>query len=417
MAASSARESISVVIVTAFPPELSAWTTGLPLGEALPFEQGASPNQPPLHLNRSLGILGLTTGMGPARAAASITALGYDPRFDLAQSYFIVAGIAGVDPAAGSIGSVFIPRFLIGLGGGYTLDGIGHVPQARTTPDYSRPWPSESEAIARGTFHALSAPLVEWALEFANSTVQLADSPNLERARNGYVTDGATARRPPSIGFGDSATGDTFWAGRTSTAWARNWTAFYSGGKARFAVTQMEDYAIAQALVSLDRGRRANASRLVVFRSASDYCYPPDGKSVSTWFFGATHMATPEALAAVYAAAAPIASALAAPPDDRTESDAGPDGAFGGSLGLLLLLLLLLLPIVLGTFAVMAYARKRTAGRAIVREVASAPAIARASTSADADADAELTRTTSTRRREQEQHDHSDVQLVLAESK
>ena len=43
--------------------------------------------------------------MATARAAASVMALGSDPRFDLTHAYWIVAGTAGVDPKVGSAAS------------------------------------------------------------------------------------------------------------------------------------------------------------------------------------------------------------------------------------------------------------------------------------------------------------------------
>src|SRR5260370_16148329 len=58
-----------------------------------------------LRLNPTTGVLGLLTGVGTSRATASVMALGLDPRFDLTHAYFLVAGIAGIDPAMGSLGS------------------------------------------------------------------------------------------------------------------------------------------------------------------------------------------------------------------------------------------------------------------------------------------------------------------------
>src|SRR6202453_2634548 len=51
------------------------------------------------------GVLGMLTGVGTARAAASVMALGLDPRFDFSKAYWIVAGIGGGDPADVSLGS------------------------------------------------------------------------------------------------------------------------------------------------------------------------------------------------------------------------------------------------------------------------------------------------------------------------
>lgn len=320
-----------VVIITAFPPELSRWITTLPLGEELPFPAGLSSGQPPLRANRSLGVLGFTSGMRPSRAAASLLALGHDTRLDLRESHWLVAGIAGVDPAWGSIGSVFLPRYLIGLGGSYYIDGEGHVPHGRSgSDDYGPPLPTQQEAIERQSLFVLDADLVAWAHGVASSAAVLPDTPLLQQARAGYTaSDEAPAREPPAVRYGDSATGETFWAGRESTQWARDSTRFWSAGRATFGVTQEEDIAYASALSALQRdGGRANASRLVVMRAASDYTYAPAGRALREWFFDdPTHMLAHEAFDALVAAGLPVVTALVA------RGGGGGDGGEGGTGG------------------------------------------------------------------------------------
>src|SRR5258708_24949148 len=56
-------------------------------------------------VNADGSVIGIVTGIGNPSAAASIMALGLDPRFDLTQSYWLVAGLAGIDPADPSIRS------------------------------------------------------------------------------------------------------------------------------------------------------------------------------------------------------------------------------------------------------------------------------------------------------------------------
>jgi purine nucleoside permease len=51
------------------------------------------------------GLIGTITGMGTAKAATSTMALGLDPRFGFSQAYWLVAGIAGIDPDRGTVGS------------------------------------------------------------------------------------------------------------------------------------------------------------------------------------------------------------------------------------------------------------------------------------------------------------------------
>ena len=81
-----------------------------------------------IHLNSDTGVLGIVTGMGTANAAASVMALGLDPRFDLSKAYWLVAGISGFDPADASLGSVAWAEYLV--------DGdLAHEIDAREIPD------------------------------------------------------------------------------------------------------------------------------------------------------------------------------------------------------------------------------------------------------------------------------------------
>src|ERR1700720_4796689 len=100
---------VKVVVVTMFergadtgdePGEFQYWVERSKLDRVISFPQGYHD----LRMNQD-GVLGIVTGVGIAKAAASIMALGLDPRFDLRKAYWLVAGIAGIDPADGSLGS------------------------------------------------------------------------------------------------------------------------------------------------------------------------------------------------------------------------------------------------------------------------------------------------------------------------
>ena len=47
----------------------------------------------------------VAAAFGKERGLGAIMALGLDPRFDFRNAYWLVAGIAGVDPADASLGS------------------------------------------------------------------------------------------------------------------------------------------------------------------------------------------------------------------------------------------------------------------------------------------------------------------------
>ena len=100
---------IKVVVVTMFergedtgdaPGEFQLWVEREHLDQVLPMPAGYHH----VRLNRD-GVLGMLTGVGTAKAAASVMALGLDPRFDLSKAYWLVAGIGGGDPADVSLGS------------------------------------------------------------------------------------------------------------------------------------------------------------------------------------------------------------------------------------------------------------------------------------------------------------------------
>ena len=84
----SGKLPVRVVVVTTFelgndtgdtPGEFQAWVERLPLTQTIPFPLGNHP----LRYNAEKQVLGIVTGEGSLRAAASIMALGLDPRFDL----------------------------------------------------------------------------------------------------------------------------------------------------------------------------------------------------------------------------------------------------------------------------------------------------------------------------------------------
>jgi len=54
--------------------------------------------------------------------APSIKALGMDPRFDLSKAYWLVAGIAGVNPNEASIGSATWAEWVIDSDLGFEVD-------------------------------------------------------------------------------------------------------------------------------------------------------------------------------------------------------------------------------------------------------------------------------------------------------
>jgi purine nucleoside permease len=287
---SSSRIPVKFVVVTTFdtgddltaPGEFNTWVVNFPLTEVIPFPQGYHD----LRYNPSKQVLGIETGEGPTHMAASITALANDRRFDFSHAYWILAGIAGIDPNAGPVGSAAWASYVIDGDLAYEIDAreipsgwtTGYVPLGRTAP-YQLPVPPASSINGVNLFQ-LNAPFVNWAYQFSHAHVALPDTQNLQTVRSLYKTYPAT-QFPPQVLKGDVLAAGTFWIGELLNTWAENWVKYWSQGKAVFTMTSEEDAGYAQALTFLSQVHTIDFNRVLVLRSASDFCVPYPGQTAS----------------------------------------------------------------------------------------------------------------------------------------
>ena len=276
---------VKVVVVTMFergadtgdePGEFQYWVEREKLDRVLPFPQGYRA----LRMSGD-GVLGTVTGVGTARAAANIMALGLDPRFDLSKAYWLVAGIAGIDPADGSVGSAAWAEWVVDGDLGYEIDAreippdwkTGFVPLRRTVP-YEQP----RQAADAGESYHLNPALVDWAFRLTQS-VEIPDSEAVRHERSRY--DSTNARRPPFVLKGDTISSSTFWHGRLFSEWANDWARYHSDGKANYVTTAMEDTGTLQALSFLAKTGRVDLNRVMVLRTASDFDQPAPGETAA----------------------------------------------------------------------------------------------------------------------------------------
>jgi purine nucleoside permease len=268
---------VKVVVVTMFelgedtgdrPGEFQTWVERLPLPEHVPFPQGHRD----LRYSPEKGVLGLVTGIGTARSASSVMALGMDPRFDLTRAYWLVAGIAGADPNDMSIGSAAWAEWVVDGDLSHEIDPreapegwpTGYTPLRRAEP-YAQPVPEDDE----GVVYHLDPGLVGWAYRLTKD-VELADADALRRLRQRYVGH-PKAQEPPKVIRGDNLAAMTFWHGRLLNDWANGWTAYWTRGRGDFVTTAMEDSGTLQALTWLGKAGRVDPGRVLVLRTASNY--------------------------------------------------------------------------------------------------------------------------------------------------
>ena len=268
---------IKVVVINMFeqgadtgdvPGEYQYWVEREHLNTILPFPAGYHD----LRINDN-GVLGVLTGVGTARAAATIMALGLDPRFDLTHAYFLVAGIAGIDPEVGSLGSAVWSDYIVDGDLAHEIDAreipadwkTGYVPLGKSTP-YEQP--RAARFGDDGNVYQLNPTLVSWAFNLTKET-PLPDTPQIAERRMAFA--GNAAHRPPFVLRGDNLSAATFWHGKLMNQWARDWVKYQTDGKATYAVCGMEDSGTLQSLTWLAKAHKVDINRVLVLRTASNY--------------------------------------------------------------------------------------------------------------------------------------------------
>jgi purine nucleoside permease len=267
---------VKVVVVAMFevgedtgdaPGEYQLWVEREHLDQVFPLPAGYHH----VRMNKD-GVLGMLTGVATAKAAASVMALGLDPRFDLTKAYWVIAGIGGGDPADVSLGSAVWANHVIDGDIGYEIDAreipadwpTGFVPLRKTVP-YEQPVKAQLD----GEAYTLNQDLVAWAYHLTKD-VPLADSEQMRVSRARY-SGFPNAMKPPFVARGDALSAGTFWHGTRMDEWANEWTRYYTGGQGNFMIAAMEDSGTLQALTFLDQAGRADLKRVLVLRTVSNY--------------------------------------------------------------------------------------------------------------------------------------------------
>ena len=292
---STAPIPVKVVVVTMFETgadtgdkagEFQRWYERVPLDTRFP----APHMHHDIHMNLESGVLGIVTGMGTANAAASVMALGLDPRFDLSKAYWLVAGISGFDPADASLGSVAWAEWLV--------DGdLAHEIDSREIPDgwnhgyfplFSQgPEDASRKSYTLGEVFRLNTGLVDWAYGLTRD-MPLPDHPTLEAARKPYV-DYPVGQQPPRVIKGDQLAAMTFWHGELLNDWANAWVKYWTDGQGEFVSSAMEDTGTFQSLTYLDAAGKVDKDRVMVLRTASNFTLPPPGKTAAAYLLEEQH--------------------------------------------------------------------------------------------------------------------------------
>ncbi|ADW67923.1 purine-nucleoside phosphorylase [Granulicella tundricola] len=271
-------QRIKLVLIAAFEPdwplnegpvpgELTLFRQRNNLTQTIPLEAAYRPL-----LTDGAGTLALATGVGAARAAASVMALGLDPRFDLTNARFLITGVAGATPTQASLASVVLPDYVVDGDLTHELDAReipaewpdGFIPIGKTTP-------YEAPRAARfnnddGIVFQLNSTLIERAFNLTRNII-LEDTPQITERRAQF----SPAQSAPKVLRGDELSSSTFFHGRLMSQRATRWVSYQTEGQATYTITAMEDTGILQSLTFLAAAGKLDFNRVLIARAVSNY--------------------------------------------------------------------------------------------------------------------------------------------------
>ena len=266
---------------------------------------GFSPLYPEAHCNAEGSVCQMTTGESEINAAASVTALVRGSQFNLTQTYFYIAGIAGVNPYRGTLGFVSYQRYSLQFALEYQFDprelpsnwSTGYVPLGAVVP-------SQYPVNIYGTeVFELNVNLRDKALSLAQSQT-LNDSSDAMAYRAKY--NFTPANEPPKALACDGATSDTYYSGNLISQTVDNYTLLMTNGSGQYCTTAQEDNATLESLLRATLDGLVDFSRIVLTRSGSDFDRPPAGTSDTYHLFYAPQGAFLPALENLYICGAPF---------------------------------------------------------------------------------------------------------------
>ncbi|KAF7360356.1 Purine nucleoside [Mycena venus] len=336
----SALITPKVFILTMFDSEANVWFD-IPEFNVLAQNitiPGFSPLYPDAHCTSDGNVCLLTTGQGEINAASTISALLYSRNFNLTSTYFLVAGIAGVNPKLATIGSVTFARYAVQVGLQYEVDAreipanfqTGYFPQGSTGPgQLPGSWDGTEVFEVNENLRQLAFALAKTA------TLNDTDDAKAARAMYGTVATFAKGASAPGIVLCDTATSDTFWSGNLLGNAFENTTKVFTNGAGAYCTTQQEDNATLQALMRGALFHFVDFGRIIVMRSASDFDRPPPGQDVVANLIGATPGFNPSLLN-LHLAGVKVVQGIVSQWNNRFAQGVRPDNYVGdvfGSLG------------------------------------------------------------------------------------
>lgn len=266
-----------VLVMAMFEAEAAPWMKNLDLPRKIAVP-GLPAENDTVSCNDDLCIM--TTTMGYANAASSAMAVGFSDQLDLKETYILIAGIAGVDPENGTLGSAAWADQVVD-------GGLFHRIDRRDAPeDWSSQIvelgakaPGEKPEWTAGTeIFTLNPDLVAFAFD-TTKDVDLADGEEAATYRANYTQTAAKAE--PQVMVCASVSADTYWHGVTTAKEVSDHVNLLTDGSADYCMSQMEDNATLTALSRAAHAGRLDMDRIAVLRTASNFDRAYEGQDTA----------------------------------------------------------------------------------------------------------------------------------------
>jgi purine nucleoside permease len=273
-------------------------------------------------------------------AALAIVALTNSPLFNLEKTYFLIAGIAGVNPKTATLGSVCFAKYAVQVDLQYEFDAreiplewsTGYVPQGAASPDAYPP-------ILYGTeVFELNDSLREEILPFAR-TASLKDSEAAIAYRAKFADQGNAyqpATGKPSIVKGDIASANVFFHGHLLSEAMEKYFKLITGGRGEYSMTCQEDTATLGALLRAALNKQVDFSRIIIQRTGSNFDRPFSRTSMSAIPLHANHGGFEPSIENIWRAGIKVVQGILDHWSERFENGIPPKNYIGdifGSLG------------------------------------------------------------------------------------
>jgi purine nucleoside permease len=246
---------------------------------------GFSPLFPDAHCLRDGSVCQLTTGESEINAAVTISSLVASHLFDLKDTYFMIGGIAGINPKYGTLGDVAFCKYAVQVALQYEFDAremplnftTGYFPQGSYAPG------QYPQSIYGTEVFEVNEALRDIAVNFASTSLPFNDSADAITYRANYAPHGTgpyvAATKAPGIITCDVATSDVYFSGALLGETFENTTKMLTNGGGVYCMTAQEDNATLEALLRAAINKLVDFSRIIVMRTGSDFDRPFPGQS------------------------------------------------------------------------------------------------------------------------------------------